>query len=196
VKRVIPLALALWLTASADDIAILNIRVVEGEGTVYATGSRATRGLTVEVTDESGRPVPDATVSFRLPEDGPSGTFNSGTRTEVVTTRQDGRASVWGMKWNRTPGVVEIRITALKGAVRAGLVSIQNLSDAPAIAHSGPNLYSGRSKSKLLIIGLVVAGAAGGGLAMGMARGAKSSPSVAPTVPLSLGSPSVIVGAP
>lgn len=163
---------------------------------VYATGSRATRGLTVEVTDESGRPIVDAAVSFRLPEEGASGTFTSGARTEVVTTRQDGRASVWGMKWNQTPGALEIRITAAKDGVRAGLVSTQHLSKPSAMAREKSGANGGRSRSKLLLVGLAVAGAAGGGLAMGMSRGARSSPAAASTVPLSVGTPSVIVGAP
>ena len=35
------------------------------------------------VTDETGRPVANAAVSFRLPEDGPGGMFSSGPRTEA-----------------------------------------------------------------------------------------------------------------
>jgi hypothetical protein len=184
------------LAGTAGDIAILNIRVVEGEGMVYATGSRATRGLTVEVTDERGRAVPDAAVSFRLPEQGASGTFSSGARTEVVTTRQDGRASVWGMKWNHTPGALEIRITAAKDGVRAGLVSTQHLSKPSDMTTEGTGVGRGRLSSRLLVLGLAVAGAAGGGLALGMSRGARSSPAAAATVPLSVGPPSVIVGTP
>jgi hypothetical protein len=192
---VIALVLACTIAASAGDIAILNLRVVEGEGMVYATASRATRGLTVEVTDESGRPVPDVTVSFRLPEDGATGTFATGSRTEVVTTRQDGRASVWGMKWNRSPGAVEIRITAAKAGVRAGVVSTVRLSDTPVAVQPGGNLgHVGHSK--LLIVGVAIAAAAGGGLALGMTRSTPKAAPVPPTVALSIGTPSVIVGAP
>ena len=52
--------------------------LTEGDGAIYAKGSRATRGLTVLITDETGRPVEGATVSFSLPADGPSGEFSSG----------------------------------------------------------------------------------------------------------------------
>jgi hypothetical protein len=79
-----------------NEPAILLIRIVEGEGAVYPVGSRATRGVTVQVTDETGKPVDSATVVFRLPQDGPTGIFSSGMPTEVVTTGADGRANVVG----------------------------------------------------------------------------------------------------
>jgi hypothetical protein len=41
------------------------------DGAVYRKGARATRGLTVLVTDETGKPLEHAAVSFRLPEEGP-----------------------------------------------------------------------------------------------------------------------------
>ena len=103
-----------------NDPAILLIHIVEGEGAVYAIGSRATRGVTVQVTDETGKPVESAVVSFRLPDDGPTGEFSSGMRTEIVPTGADGRANVWGMQWNRVTGPLEVRITAAKGAGSRG----------------------------------------------------------------------------
>lgn len=160
---------------------------------VYAPGSRATRGITVEVTDETGRPVAGVAVSFQLPEDGPSGTFINGGRTEIVTTQADGRAGVWGMRWNKSTGTVSIRITAAKEGVRAGLVSTQRID---AAAETQAARVSSGGHSKLLLITLVVAGAAGAGLAAGTLRGAKTA-SAAPTATvLSVGTPTVIVGAP
>lgn len=76
--------------------AILQIRVIEGEGVAYPLGGRATRGVTVQVTDETGKPVEAVSVSFRLPEEGPSGAFANGSRLEIATTKADGRASAWG----------------------------------------------------------------------------------------------------
>ena len=103
---------------------------MEGEGAVYPIGSRATRGVTVQVTDETGKPVDSAAVVFRLPDDGPTGTFSSGMPTEAVTTSADGRANVWGMQWNRVTGPLEVRITAAKGQARAGTVCGLYLSNA------------------------------------------------------------------
>lgn len=121
--------LASQLRGAEGDPAILDLKIVEGDGTVYTTGSRATRGVTVQVNDESAHPVNGATVSFTLPSDGPGGVFVSGGRTEITTTRADGRATVWGMQWNRTPGPFEIRITAAKGQARAGILCASYLDD-------------------------------------------------------------------
>jgi hypothetical protein len=107
------LCCALVWAVAANASVIVQLKVVEGDGAVYRTGTRAARGLTVLVTDESGKPVERAAVSFRLPEEGPGGLFGTGLRTEVVTTGPDGRATVWGMQWNKTAGPVQIRITAI-----------------------------------------------------------------------------------
>src|SRR5579863_1984214 len=108
-SRSLILFLAATFLAAAQPAA-LKVTLIEGEGAVYPAGSRATRGVTVKVTDETGQPVDGATVSFSLPSDGPGGAFVSGTRTEVATTHADGEAAVWGMQWNRTPGPFEILI--------------------------------------------------------------------------------------
>lgn len=126
-KRVLSCFLA--ITAPIHAAVIIQLRVLEGEGAVYAIGSRATRGLTVQVTDESGKPVEGATVSFTLPIAGPGGTFKSGLRTEVLATQADGKAAIWGMQWNRIPGPFEIKITASKDQARAGIVSTQYLNN-------------------------------------------------------------------
>src|SRR5579871_3044640 len=107
---------AAWLPLRAQtDPAVLRISIVEGDGSTYAPGGRATRGLTVQVSDENGKPVPGATVTFRLPATGASGEFFGGSRSESVATGPEGRASVWGVQWNRTPGDVEITVSAGKG---------------------------------------------------------------------------------
>ncbi len=136
------LSCALAFAVSADASVIVQLRVVEGEGVTYRTGTRATRGVTVLVTDEAGAPVDMAAVSFRLPDQGATGTFNSGLRTEVVTTGPDGRASVWGMQWNKTPGTVQIHITAVKEQARAGIVSTQYLSDSVAPKAGGEGVFT------------------------------------------------------
>jgi hypothetical protein len=74
-----PLAVALASLATAQ-VGILQIQVVEGEGRVFAPGA------VVEATDETGRPVAGAGVSFHLTEDGPNRLFGNGLRTEIATT--------------------------------------------------------------------------------------------------------------
>jgi hypothetical protein len=184
------LTLISFLRATQDP-AILQLHVVEGDGATYALGSRATRGITVQVTDETGRPVDGATVSFRLPEDGPSGAFSSGGKTEIMTTRSDGHASAWGMQWNRTAGLIEIRVTASKGQTRAGIVCSQYLS-ASADAGAKPRKVSGGGH-KWLWIALGVAGAAGAAV-VGAAVIGKSGGTPAPAA-VQIGAPTIILGA-
>jgi hypothetical protein len=182
------------LACGADNPAILSIRVAEGDGAVYAKGSRATRGLTVVITDETGHPVEGAIVSFVLPAEGPSGVFSSGSKTEIATTHGDGRAAVWGMQWNHTAGPFEIRITAVKGQARAGAVSAQSLSDAPETKAAAPGRTgAGWGSHKVLWISAIVAGVAAVAVAGVVAR--KSSPASAVT-PLQIGTPTISLGKP
>jgi hypothetical protein len=187
---------ALAFAVSANASVIVQLKVVEGEGVVYRTGTRATRGLTVLVTDETGRPVNLAAVSFRLPDEGATGTFSSGLRTEVVTTGPDGRATVWGMQWNKTPGPVEIRITAIKDQARAGLVSTQYLSDSVAPKSGGEGVFkASHGGHKWLWVALIAAGAGAGG-AFAYSRGSSPASTTSSVPGLSIGTPSITVGHP
>jgi hypothetical protein len=192
------LGCALVFAVSASALQILQLRVVEGEGVNYRIGTRATRGVTVLVGDEAGRPVDMASVSFRLPDEGASGTFNSGSRTEIVTTGPDGRASIWGMQWNKTPGTIEIRISAVKDQARAGLVSTQYLSDTAAPKAGGEGVFtSSHSGHKWLWIAAIASGAAAGGAFALLHSSSNSASTPNPAVVgLSIGTPSIIVGHP
>lgn len=164
---------------------------------MYAIGSRSARGITVQVTDETGKPVENATVSFQLPEQGPGGIFHNGTGTEIVTTHADGRASVWGMQWNRSPGPFEVRITAAKGQARAGLVCAQYLSEAASAGADRTGSFSPhRSHSKWIVLSLILAGAAGAGFAGSMLSRNSTSATPAGVTPLSIGAPSITIGHP
>jgi len=175
---------------------MLRLAVVEGEGMVYALGGRATRGVTVEVGDERGNPVQGASVTFRLPASGASGEFPGGSRSEAVATGADGRATVWGLQWNRTPGPVEITVTASKGEARAATVAHVALSEAV----SAPKAAQGSGGShKLLWIVLLGAGGAAGGIAgMGLAgkSGTASSAAAATVNAPQIGTPTIIIGHP
>jgi hypothetical protein len=196
-SQVLTACYALALAVSVDASVIVQLRVVEGEGVTYRTGTRATRGVTVLVTDEAGLPLDMASVSFRLPDQGASGTFNSGLRTEVVTTGPDGRASVWGMQWNKTAGTVEIHITAIKEQARTGIISTQYLSDTVAAKAGGEGVFTAPHKGHkwLWIAAIAGAAAAGGGYALLRSQGASSSPNPA-LAGLSIGTPSITVGHP
>lgn len=198
------LLLVSTLVQAQNNPAVLQIRVVQGEGAVYAAGSRATRGIIVQVTDETGKPVEGAAVTFRLPESGVTGTFNSGGKTDNATTGSDGRAEVWGMQWGRAPGAFEMRITAAKGSARGGTVCPLYISDAPVLTGSSENnpapepKASGSSKKKMWIIigaaaaaGVAVIGVAGKG---GGSNGGAPPPS-GPNPP-QVGTPSITISRP
>ena len=175
---------------------VIQLRVLQGEGAVYAPGTRATRGLTILVTDEAGKPVEGAVVSFQLPNDGPGGLFGGGGKTEIATTKTDGIAAVWGMQWDKTPGTFEIKVTASKGQARAGIAVTQYLSTTakPTSGGEGNFTASHHSMTKWLIIGAVVAGGAAAGIGL---RGSKSSSTPAPaTTPTQVGNPTIYVGHP
>jgi protocatechuate 3,4-dioxygenase beta subunit len=186
-----------WACPSYASV-IVQLKVLEGEGSTYRTGARATRGLTVLVTDEAGQPVANAAVSFQLPANGATGVFSSGLRTEVITTGEDGRATVWGMQWGRTPGTVEIRVTAVKDQARAGLISTQYLSDTVSQKEGGESAFSEPHKGRVkwILIAAAVGGATAAGVLLGMSHGSAAASSSASTSGTTIGNPSIIVGHP
>jgi hypothetical protein len=139
--------------------------------------------------------VDSASVSFRLPDDGPSGVFASGLTSEVSISDPEGRAAVYGMRWNRLAGAFQIRITAAKSTVRAGTVISQYLAAGGSSQPSSG--YRPRGRGKWLAIGLGIAGAAVG-LAVGVAAsGGQPAPTAAPAPPpVQVGVPTIAVGGP
>jgi len=178
------------------ETAVLQLKVLEGDGAVHVVGSRSARPIVLQVTDETGRPVDGVAVSFRL-SDEDHGVFRSGMKTEILVTGADGRVSVWGIQWGAVAGPVRIRVTALKGQARAGVVIAQYVSDS---ASSAPGAQSGKG-SRWKLIGLAAAGAVGAGLAAGRV-GSKTSGSGAGAAAAStpaavgVGIPTVTVGKP
>jgi hypothetical protein len=197
--RLAALVAALTSPATAQ-VAILQIQVVEGEGAVHAPGSRSARPLTVEVTDETGRPVSAAAVSFHLPEEGATGTFPNGLRTEVATTDSRGRASANGLQVNRVGGRFPIRIVASKEQARAGIISFQYIAETSSIRRTPAEAptpqaaaTTSRGRSKWLIVAAAVAGGAAAGV-LGATRSSASKPAPAPPAPtLTIGTPTVVV---
>jgi hypothetical protein len=159
---------------------------------VYAPGGRATRGVTVEVADDHGNALPGVTVTFRLPSNGPSGEFPGGSRSESIATGSDGRASVWGVQWNRTSGPVEITVTAVKGQARAATVAHVTLSETASAAR----ISTGGGGHKFLWIALLAAAGAAGGIA-GAGMLGKSSGQVSPAAVVNaphIGVPTITIG--
>jgi hypothetical protein len=170
-------------------VAILQIKVIQGEGGVHRAGSRVSKPVTVQVTDQTGAPDEGATVTFHLPgEEGPGGVFGNGLRTDVVTTDATGRAGVGSIRLNNVAGPMEIRIVAVKDQTRAGMISLQYIADAGA----RPAQTVKSDRKKWIIAALAVVGAATGlALASGGNGDNQTSP---PTV--SIGAPTITIGRP
>jgi hypothetical protein len=203
-------------------IAVLQIKVVEGEGAVHPAGVRIAHALTVEVTDESGHAVPGATVSFQLPPSGPSGLFSNGLRTDLATTDSNGRAAIRSVQLNRTGGPFRIRITAVKEQARAGIISSQfigggkntepeaTVATTPAKSEPATTLATAKSgeitptpsttkvgsgvHKKWLVLAAVVAG--GGVAFLGVSRSSGSHGSTVSSSVVSIGTPTITIGHP
>jgi hypothetical protein len=198
VKISLPAAVLLWALPhlATAQVAILHIQVIEGDGAVNPPGARSARPLAVEVTDETGKPVEGAAVSFHLPEDGPGGNFGNGLRTAVIVSDARGRASLHSLQLNRIPGRVEIRIVAAKEQARAGMVAFQYIAapkggEAPA--------SSAKRVSRGTLKWIVLAAVAGGAAAVGTLAASRSNGTAAAAVSppaISIGSPSLMVGKP
>jgi hypothetical protein len=117
--------------------AWLQIRVLAGEGAIHPARSRSTHPLVVQVIDEGNRPVQAAVVGFRLPEEGPGGSFVNGLKTELVTTSSEGKASLGGFQASELMGAFQIRVTAVKGKARAGIVISQHVAGGEPPGGSG-----------------------------------------------------------
>jgi hypothetical protein len=186
----------LLLLVSADSHAqsLIRIQILEGEGSVNSAGSKSERPIAVQLTDETGRPLESVAVSFRMPEEGPSGVFEGGMKTDIAVTTADGRAAVRGVRWNRIAGPFQIRVTAAKGESRAGAICSQYISDVPVAkaAHSGH-----RGRAKWMTIAAITAGGAAAGLVATRSH-SPQQPSRPPVVaqPVQIGLPTISIGRP
>jgi hypothetical protein len=187
--------LLLWFAARASaQVAILQIQVIEGEGAIHQPGARSSRQLVVEVTEETGKPVAGAAVSFHLPEDGPGGTFASGLRTDVAVTDARGRATIRTFQANRTSGRLQIRIVVSKEQARAGTVSFQYIAE---LKPGKPARAESSHTRRWIAVALAVVG---GGVAVAASHGgptAAPTATPAPTTPVfTIGTPNISVGKP
>jgi hypothetical protein len=205
VKKTLLLGVCLWagLWPAFGQVAILHIQVVEGEGAVHMPGTRSLRPLTVAVTDETGKPVEGATVSFHLPEAGPGGSFGNQLRTDVAITDVKGLASLHSLQVNRTPGPFQIRIVAAKEQARAGIICSQYIAGtksekvSAAVAHPAPTSAptASRGTLKWIVLAVAVSGAAAAGALLAGRSGAGTSSSATGAAPV-IGTPIITVGKP
>jgi hypothetical protein len=134
-SRLLALLLCCSLIALGQQAASLQIRPLDVKQLRQSLQAQTKSIIIVVVEEASGEPVPQAAVSFRLPEDGPSGRFANGLRSEIAITGSDGRAAMPPVQWSGEAGVVALRVMAAKGQVRAGvLLNIELTQGAPPAA--------------------------------------------------------------
>lgn len=195
-----------WAQQPQQSPLVLHIEVLSGEGVVHRPNATSQAGLIVRVTDQVGRAVPGAVVSFHLPANGPSGTFSNGLQTEIVVTDADGRAEVWGLKTNSTPGEFVIRVTAAKGKARAGTLIHQFIA-APGQPIPAVNQPVARRAGKKWLWLTVIAAGVAGGLATALVGNAKPAtpnntpangrpPASSPSAAIEIGQPEIRIRAP
>ena len=192
--RLFAFAVTLLCPATAQ-VAILQIQFVAGEGAVHAPGSRVARVLTVELTDEIGRPVAGAAVSFHLPDEGPGGVLANRLRTDVGITDAQGRVSLRGLQVNKIPGRFPIRVVASKEQARAGAIAAQYVGESATAA-----VAKGRTKW-VVVAAIAAGGAAAGILSAGRGGTATASPAApVATIPVvstvTIAAPASTVGRP
>jgi hypothetical protein len=166
----------------------LKVVVLEGEGAINNVKDLRAKEPVVQVTDENDVPVKDATVTFMLPDSGPSGAFGASGATLTMQTDEKGQATGRGLRPNNAIGQFEIRVIASQGTLTAR-ATITQTNAAPAAAKGG--------SSKALLLLIIIAGAAGGGAAAALGGKKSSSPASTPTEAPTVVTPGTpVIGAP
>ncbi len=147
----------------------------------------------MEVTDETGTRVEDAIVSFRLPEDGITGTFRNGLKTDILRTDSEGRVALRGLLAGGLAGQFQVHLTIAKGQARAGAISTQFI--APQLG-TRSRLIAGipRPHGRILEIGVLVLAVAVAGYAKERTSLGAATQTVA--APPTIGPPTVTIGKP
>jgi hypothetical protein len=178
---------------------LLVIRVTSGGNMTVAAGRPSSRPIVVEVVDATRQGVANATVTFQLPSEGPTGRFASGLKSESVLTDDRGEARVFGLVWGALAGPLHVRVKATARDLTGETEIPMEITGAPP-ASSSRGLGDGRGLSsarKWIVIAAVAGGAAAGlafaGSKKSSATAAASTPALAPP---SLGQPVIVVGRP
>ena len=156
----------------------LNIVILEGDGAVNNISQRTARETIVQVEDENHRPVAGAAVVFLLPDVGPGGVWENGTRTLQVTTDSQGRAAAKGLRPNDTSGKFQIQVeTTYQGLTATASVTQMNAVITAAAAGGG------RSAGKWISILAAAGGAAAVGAVFATRAGGRTMPPVTTITP-------------
>jgi hypothetical protein len=176
----------------------LHIEILKGDGGVNILGADTAVQPVIQVRDRNNRPLPDVTVTFTAPADGPSATFLNGSRSISLTTDSAGEAILLGMK-PVNPGRFQIAVSAsVQSETVVTAISLMN----EAAAHAAATVAKKQGLSKgviFAIVGGVAAAAIGIGVGMGghgSAASSGTSNSTGSSASIGLGSGGVTAGPP
>lgn len=194
-------AVTVCLAAAAFGQEGLRVEVTEGAGAVVPAQTLSSRRFAVIVKDAAGKPVPGATVHFRLPAEGPGGVFASGLRTETTVTGARGEAVVYGIRWGAQAGRLELLVTAAEGGRRGEVRIPVEVSATTVLAREdrGNPSFKAPSGSKKWVVWLAVGAGAAAGLAAASGRGGGTqtyAPPAAVVVTPTIGTPTITIGKP
>lgn len=137
----------------------LRVLVIRGDDALHRLGEAAVQPL-IEVRDAYARPVAGAEVVFKLPEQGPGGSFPEGAM-QGATTQRDGRATTSGLAPNSTPGSFNIEVAARHGG-QVGFAFIHQTNETGRRAASGTlNVISLIPKPGIRAVNDIQSGTAG-----------------------------------
>jgi hypothetical protein len=175
------------LSAQQDTSPPFRIVTLEGEGAINNIHQVVNRAVSVEVDDTNHNPLSGVSVTFFLPNDGPSGLFPNGSRVLTVFTDEKGVATSRSVHFNNQIGIMPIRVVAsLFSQSVTATVTQTNVASAASVRSSyvpaaGGSQMASRGRSKKTLIILLVVGAAAGGAAYYFAS-RKATPSATITV--------------
>jgi hypothetical protein len=154
----------------SDSAPPFRITVLEGQGAINNIKQITNRGASVLVEDENHNALSGVSVTFFLPNDGPSGLFPNGSRVLTVFTDEKGVASSRSIHFNGLVGIMPIRVVAsLFSQSVETTITQTNVSSAAVMKSSFvpaagvPRVSKGGGGSKKWLVVLVVAGAAAAG---------------------------------
>jgi len=157
----------------------LKVLILEGDGAINDIEKHIIKIPVVEVRDDDDKPVEGVEVVFRLPVNGPGGSFPGGQTSKTTKTNAQGQAAATGLTLNNQTGRFEIKVTASIGN-RVGQGTVSQTSalkvkvEPEKKTHSGGLL--GLSWKKVAIIGGITGGAI---VAIVLAtRGSSSNPNI------------------
>jgi hypothetical protein len=164
----------------------MNVAVVEGEGVLNNVRESKPNNVVVIVRDGNRKPIPNASVSFSLPADGPGGTFADGGKALTITSDKDGYATARGLRPNNVAGPYRVQVEATHDQETATATVTQFNTAVESRGGSG----------KWIAIIAVIGAAAAGVTVAATQGGGNGAPAAPPPTPIGITAGSGSVGPP